>query len=191
MAAQIVGSTPADRHRIIASGFAEQVAAVRDWSAPTPVDGWRARDVVAHLVGWFPEFLAAGGVTLPSGPAVADDPAAAWSAQTEAVGRLLDGPSADDTLRHPIVGDHRLADAVDRFYVADVFMHTWDLGMSAGHRPGLDPDFAAQLVDGMSEIDELLRSSGQYGPAVAVPADADPVTRLVGFIGRDPYWRPC
>ncbi len=42
----------------------------------------------------------------------------------------------------------------------------------------------------MTGIEELLRSSGQYGPAVPVDDDADPVTRLVGFIGRDPAWRP-
>jgi len=31
---------------------------------------------------------------------------------------------------------------------------------------------------------------GQYGPPVPVPADADAQTRLLGFIGRDPDWRP-
>jgi hypothetical protein len=40
-------------------------------------------------------------------------------------------------------------------------------------------------------IEALLRSSGQYGPAVAVPEDADVQTRLLAFIGRDPLgWRP-
>jgi len=31
-----------------------------------------------------------------------------------------------------------------------------------------------------------LRSSGHYGPAVSVPADADIQTRLLAFIGRAP-----
>ena len=47
------------RHREVASDFAEAIADVRDWEAPTPVDGWVARDVVAHLVDWFTGFLAA------------------------------------------------------------------------------------------------------------------------------------
>jgi hypothetical protein len=34
----------------------------------------------------------------------------------------------------------------------------------------------------------MLRASGQYGPRVAVPDDADPQTKLLGFIGRDPSW---
>ena len=69
-------------------------------------------------------------------------------------------------------------------------MHTWDLAVSAGRDPRLDPQFAGALVDGMSAMEDVLRSSGQYGPAVAVPADADPVTRMAGFIGRIPHWHP-
>jgi hypothetical protein len=48
----------------------------------------------------------------------------------------------------------------------------------------------AEMLAGMEPIDELLRSSGQYGPAVPVPDDADVQTRLIGFIGRDPKWAP-
>ena len=42
----------------------------------------------------------------------------------------------------------------------------------------------------MRPIDDLLRSSGQYGPRVPVPDDASAMDRLVGFIGRDPAWQP-
>jgi hypothetical protein len=35
-------------------------------------------------------------------------------------------------------------------------------------------------------MDELLRGSGQFGPKVAVPDDADAQTKLIVFIGRDP-----
>lgn len=38
----------------------------------------------------------------------------------------------------------------------------------------------------MLPMDEVLRASGEYGPKVEVPADADAETRLMGFIGRDP-----
>jgi hypothetical protein len=44
------------------------------------------------------------------------------------------------------------------------------------------------MLAGMEPIEDLMRASGQYGPRVAVPNDADPQTRLLGFIGRDPYW---
>jgi uncharacterized protein (TIGR03086 family) len=180
---------PAHRHREVAGVFGDRVAAARDWEAPAPVAGWTARDVVGHLVEWFPGFLASGGLTLAPGPTVADDPVAAWRHHARAVQDLIE-TRGEGSFTHPYTGTHRLADAVDRFYTADVFMHTWDLAMATGQEPGLDADFAAALLDGMQPIEELLRSSGQYGAPVAVPADAPVVDRLMGFIGRDPGWNP-
>ena len=69
----------ARRHRGIAGTFTERVLGTEDWDAPTPVDGWVARDVVRHLTEWFPAFLAAGtGIELVAGPAVDDDPRAVY-----------------------------------------------------------------------------------------------------------------
>ena len=67
-------------------------------------------------------------------------------------------------------------------------MHTWDLARATGQDDRLDPDFCALLLAGMEPLEEVIRSSGQYGPRVEVPADADVQTRLLGFIGRDPFW---
>ena len=180
---------PEQRHSRCAADFARLTRGVPDWDAPAPVAGWTARDVVDHLVGWFPPFLASGGVELPAGPAVAEDPVAAWQHQADAVQQLVEA-RGDEELSHPRAGTHRLADAVDRFYTADVFMHSWDLARASGQDAGLDEGWASTLLEGMRPIEELLRSSGQYGPAVAVPDDAPAVTRLMGFVGRDPAWRP-
>lgn len=179
---------PADRHAAVAGGFGRLVARTTDWSAPAPVDGWTARDVVAHLVDWFPGFLSAGGVELSAGPSVADDPQAAWQHQSDAVQAIVE-QRGDESFTHPYAGTHRLADAVDQFYTADVFMHSWDLARAGGHDPDLDEDFAARMLAGMRPIEAMLRDSGQYGPAVPVPDDAPVVDRLMGFIGRDPAWR--
>ena len=46
-----------------------------------------------------------------------------------------------------------------------------------------------QLLEGMLPMDEILRSSGQYGPRVPVPDDSDPQTLLLAFIGRNPLIR--
>ena len=61
------------------------------WDDPAPVEGWAARDVVRHLVEWFPAFLKAGsGIELPRGPSVDDDPVAAWTVHSDGVQALLD-----------------------------------------------------------------------------------------------------
>jgi uncharacterized protein (TIGR03086 family) len=185
--------TPADRHRSIGSTFADRVRGTKDWDAPAPVAGWTARDVVRHLVEWLPGFLAAGsGTTLPAGSSVDDDPVAAWQNQYDAVQALLDDPAtAQRVLTNPHLGEVPLDQAIDRFYTSDVFMHTWDLARATGQDDRLDETFSALLLAGMEPMDDLLRSSGQYGPRVPVPDDADPQTRMLGFIGRDPFWTPA
>jgi uncharacterized protein (TIGR03086 family) len=183
---------PAERHRRYAGAFTELVRGTRDWETPAPVEGWTARDVVGHLVEWFPGFLRGGcDVELPAGPPVAEDPVTAWQIQFDAVQALLDDPATPTRSfdnRH--TGSLPLDQAVDRFYTADVFMHSWDLARATGQDLTLDPDFAEELLEGSKPIEQLMRDSGQYGPAVPVPDDAPVVDRLIGFIGRDPAWQP-
>ena len=181
--------SPAARHEAVAGEFSRLVDSTPDWSAPAPVDGWTARDVVDHLVTWFPGFLAAGDVQIAAGPSTLDDPAGAWRHHADAVQALLTD-RGDEEFTHPYVGTHPLAQAVDRFYTSDVFMHSWDLARAGGQHADLDEDFAGELLGGMSQIEDMLRSSGQYGPAVPVPDDAPVVDRLMGFVGRDPAWQP-
>ncbi len=183
---------PAERHRAVACAFTERVEGTRDWEVPATVAGWTARDVVRHLTTWFPGFLAAGaGVQLAQGPSVDDDPVTAWQVHSDAVQSLLDDPATEGRLlSNPHVGEVPLPAAVDRFYTADVFMHTWDLARTTGQDDRLDADLCAELLAGMEPMEEVIRASGQYGERVPVPDDADAQTRLLGFIGRDPSWRP-
>jgi uncharacterized protein (TIGR03086 family) len=188
-------SEPAERHREIAAAFTARVAGVAPdgWDAPSPVAEWTARDVVGHLVGWFPAFLENGsGVVLPRGASVADDPVDAWRTQADAIQALLDDPAtAERMLRNRHIGDIPLPQAIDQFYTADVFMHTWDLATATGQDARLDADFCEQLLAGMEPMEAVIRSSGQYGPRVPVPDGSDAQTRMLGFIGRDPFWSPA
>jgi uncharacterized protein (TIGR03086 family) len=184
-------ASEAERHRRIAATFTDRVRATSAWDAPTPVAEWCARDVVDHLVTWLPGFLSAGNVEFPTGPEVADDPAAAWTFHAGAVQALLDAPQrAGAQFSHERVGSMPVAEAIDRFYTADIFMHTWDLARASGQDVTLEPEFCSTLLAGMEPFEAAMRSSGQYGPKVEVPTDADPQTRMIGFIGRDPSWQP-
>ena len=185
--------TPADEFREIAGRFTVVVEGVPDdaaWRLPSPVPEWTARDVVGHLVSWVPGFLEGGaGVTLPRGPAVEDDPVAAWRTMSDGLQALLDDPgNRRRVLTNPHLGEVPFPDAVSRFITADVFLHTWDLARATGQDDTLDPQRCAAMLEGMLPLDGMLRASGQYGPKVPVPDDADAATRLVAFIGRDPAY---
>lgn len=185
-------TSPSDEHRVVAGRFTELVrAAPQDsWDRPSPVAAWRAREVVGHLVEWLPPFLEAGaGVRLPAGPSAADDPVGAWQAHVDAVQALLDDPATPArTLSNPHIGDVPLDVAISQFYTGDVFLHSWDLARATGQDATLDPERCAVMLAGMEPLDQVLRQSGQYGPRVPVPDDADVQTRLIAFIGRDPEW---
>jgi uncharacterized protein (TIGR03086 family) len=183
---------PAERHRRITDGFTARVAGVAPdgWDAPSPVPEWTARDVVRHLIEWSRGFLGSGaGIELPAVPSVLDDPVAAWTAHVQAVQALVDEPG-DRVLHNAHTGDVPLAEAIDRFYTSDVLMHTWDLARATGQDDRLDQAECQALYDGMVDLDEMLRASGQYGPRVPVSEDAPVQDQLIAFIGRDPHWRP-
>ena len=183
-------SGPADEHRRIAGAFTTTVEGTPpgSWDRPAPPEGWVARDVVRHLVEWFPAFLQNGaGITLPAGPSVDDDPVGAWRTQTEAVQALLDDAGTAEWEHDlPHIGRMALEQAVDMIYTGDVFLHRWDLARATGQDERLDPEKCAAMLEGMLPMDEVLRSSGQYGPRVYVPDDADVQTKLLAFIGRRP-----
>jgi uncharacterized protein (TIGR03086 family) len=183
--------TPAEEWDEIGGGFTARVdgADPGSWGAPAPVPGWTARDVVRHLVEWFPGFLESGaGISLDVRASVDDDPVAAWHELQAGVRELLADPATSaKVLSNPHIGDVPLDQAVSRFFTADVFMHTWDLARATGQDETLDPVRCAEMLAGMEPIEEVMRQSGQYGPVVFdAPADADPQTKLLAFIGRDP-----
>jgi uncharacterized protein (TIGR03086 family) len=180
----------ADRYRGVAGTFTERARGVPAdaWDAPAPCAGWVTRDVVRHLVEWFPPFLRDGaGIELAAGPSVDDDPVAAWTVMSDAVQAVLDDPAVGERrFSHGRAGDHALDAAIAMFFLNDVLIHTWDLARASGQDETIDPDEVAGMLDGIEPLDEMLRASGQYGPRVAVAADADPQTRLLAFLGRQP-----
>jgi uncharacterized protein (TIGR03086 family) len=181
-------TSAADEHRDIAGTFTDRVRGTTPdaWDNPAPCEGWVARDVVRHLVTWFPDFLKNGaGIDLPAGPSVDDDPVAAWTVHSDGVQALLDDESTPGmTFKNPHTGEAPLDKAIATYYTSDVFLHTWDLARATGQDERLDSDRCARMLDGMLPMDAMLRTSGHYGPRVEVPEDADPQTKLLSFIGR-------
>jgi uncharacterized protein (TIGR03086 family) len=184
-----VSESTSDRYRRVAAGFTARVESVPAgaWENPAPCEGWTARDVVRHLVTWVPGMVLGGaGLPLPSLASVDDDPVAAWRELDAVLQAALDDPSVASLPSTSQAGTHAVSDAIAMFVTGDVLIHTWDLARATGQDETIEADVAAEMLAGMEPIDEVLRSSGHYGPRVAVPADADVQTRLIAFTGRSP-----
>ena len=183
-------TSPAQRHAEDAARFTALVesASATDWGRPSPVAGWSALDVVSHLVDWSRGFLRGGGIELPPLD-VAADPAAAWAQHVADIQAVLDDP-AGRVHSNPHTGDQPVDQAIDRFYTTDVWMHSWDLARALGRDLDLGEERCRGTLAALEQMEEVLRGSGHYGPAVPVSPDASPQDRLVAFIGRDPAWQP-
>ena len=180
----------AQRFHEVAAGFTRRVHGVEDesWERPAPCEGWVARDVVRHLVEWVPEFLFNFmAIELPAGPAVEDDPVGAWEHLRRGLQAILDDPDlAGREIAGP-TGPTTVGAAIDQFVLGDVLVHTWDLARATGQDETLVRTEVERMLAGLEAIpEEVLVSSGHYGPRVAVPDDADPQTRLIAVTGRDP-----
>ena len=178
-----------DRYRNVAAEFTRRARSVADeaWDNAAPCEGWVARDVVRHMVEWMPGFFLGGaGVDVPTIPSVDEDPAGAWEVVDEAIQAALDDPEISAREFDMRAGRYRVDDAVAAFGLGDVLVHTWDLARATGLGETLDADEVHRLFASMEPIDELLRSSGHFGPRVDVPADADEQTKLIAFTGRRP-----
>jgi uncharacterized protein (TIGR03086 family) len=170
---------------------AQIVAAVSpdQYDAPTPCSEMDVRALMNHMVAGNVLFAgAANGEELDMGvfaqDQLGDDPAGAYRRSAEMALAGWQRPGVfDRTL--PFGG--MPGSAVVRLHLTEELVHGWDLAVSTGQDPGLDPDLAASALDALRQVpEELLRGSGNFGPAVAVDDAAPTVDQLVAFGGRDP-----
>lgn len=186
-------SDVASRFAVVAGDFSRVAAAVPAdaWDRPAPPVGWVARDVVRHMVEWMPGLLAGGAdVDIAVGPSAHDDPVGAWAALANGLQAVLVDDAESRPFSHPRAGDHPLDQAIAMFILGDVLVHTWDLAVATGQSVTLAPDEVAAMVAGLEAMGDALAQSGQYGPAVNVPNDRRPQTKLIALTGRNPNWQP-
>ena len=185
-----MSDSTAERFRRVAGAFTARATAVTEvqWQLPAPCEGWTARDIVRHLVEWVPAVIGRSGLTLAAGPSVHADPAGAWIQLADALQAALDDPAvASREFDAGPPGQLTVERAIGMLVLGDVLIHTWDLARATGQDERLDARIASEMLVGMQPIDDMLRSSGHYGPKVNVPDDADDQTKLIAFTGRNPH----
>jgi uncharacterized protein (TIGR03086 family) len=157
---------------------------------PTPNEGWDVRALLNHIVAgnfWAAE-LGAGrtiaevgerldGDVLGEDPLSAYDSSAAVAAATFEAPGALEAPCA--VSYGPVPGS---VYAGHRFI--DVLIHGWDLAAATRQDTRMDPSLVAACFAVLEPQLNQLQASGAFGTEAAVPADADPQTRLLALLGR-------
>jgi uncharacterized protein (TIGR03086 family) len=203
LAALQARATVAGRYELRANRFEQYVAGVRadQWDNPTPCVKWTARDLVQHIVEMHAVTLYSIGRALSPAPSVSDDPLAAFkAARADVEAALADPQLAQQTGATP-TGPQTFEQHVDRVPSIDMLMHGWDLARATDQDDTMDPDDVQASWAGLASMPpdfvQQLRTPGAFGPGVEVfgpevpvPADAPLQDRLLGFVGRDPDWRP-
>ena len=70
--------------------------------------------------------------------------------------------------------------------LSDLIIHTWDLARATGGDEHVDTDTAAVVLEYLKPNDEILRSTGTFGPKIEPPPGADAAVELLCFAGRRP-----
>jgi uncharacterized protein (TIGR03086 family) len=193
-----------DRYQMVSAGFdrvVKEVPADR-WSAPSPCEGWTARDVVAHVVRNHRSMAAAATgieafeMSESDDPAAAatgieafemsesDDPAAAWSDAYNHVRRLAEEPEAMAALVNGPGGQLPLDQALGSFVSMDTHVHTWDLAQAIGRDERLDPEMVRFIRAMLEPMGDAIRRPGVFGAEVEAPEGADEQARLLCYLGR-------
>jgi len=176
----------ADRHRRACAGFAQVVGRVADgWGRASPCTDWDARGVLEHVIGFHDVLLLRPLGVKPARPK--DDPEARWRRTESVIGDVL-----DELPRHAVrlPGGRELGLVqLLPMLTTDVLVHTWDLTRAIGVPAVVDPELCETSLDALGDTYDLA-ATGLYGPPRDVATDADPVSRLVARLGRDPAWKP-
>jgi len=177
----------ADRYRSLAARFTELVESVPSdrWDSPSPCEGWKAEDVVAHVVNTEADHLKRMEMELPES-IDGLGPRTAWPIVRDRMQRALDTPEEAEHSYDGFFGRTTLAASIDQFYSMDLVIHAWDLARAAGLKDfeAIPPGEVENVTRALEPLGDSMRQPGVFGPEVPVPADADPQTKLLAVVGR-------
>lgn len=178
----------AQRYARLRKSFAAKVAAVPEerWSNQSPCEEWTALDVVRHVIETQDMFEKLVGRKIEPGPAVEEDPHAAFLSATDQVQAHLDDPETAEVVFDGYRGPMTFEESVDGFLSMDLVVHGWDLARAAGLDEHIDPVDVAWVWSRADALQDTMRGPRMFGPAIEAEPDADDQDKLLAFLGRQP-----
>lgn len=181
-----------DLHRRATAAFASRLQDVGpdQWSLPTPCSEWDVRALVAHNVEeqrWVPPIVEGRHIeeVTDVDADLGDDPWTAWETATAAALAAVEAPGALEREVHLSFGTVP-AELYVQQRTTDLLVHAWDLARAVGSSEDFDEELAGHVLGWTAPWGDQLVATGLFAPAVPVPADAPPMARLLGMLGRRP-----
>lgn len=168
-----------------------------DLRRPTPCAEFDVEALTGHVVAVFRRIthVAAGGDYTGTTTVVTGIPEGEWAATAGADRDRLVAVWSDDAVLDRVMTlppGVQLPGRVGALrYTQELVTHAWDLATALGRADELDPALAAPMAQAARRfIPRDGREDWPFGEVVDVADDAGPYERLVGWLGRDPSWRP-
>lgn len=180
--------------RAIAAGKTVLAGVTKEhMDGPSPCASWDVRGVLNHLIGAQDFFTVSIKGGAPSGDDDGVDYASgdyrvAYDEGTAATLAAFQAPGALDQMLKLPWGEMP-ASAFVGLAATDTFVHSWDLAKATGQSTDLDPELAAELLEGSkASIQDAFRgpdgSGAPFGPEQQAPAGAPVADQLAAFLGR-------
>lgn len=161
------------------------------FTASTPCADWDVQALANHLLGALVMFhdVASNGaadMAVLQGDHVGENFVASFdnlSAATVAAWKV--GDRMTGTANMP--WGEMPADVAVAMLADDVLVHGWDLAQSSGQQVDWDQALAGETLDFARMIFAAPENrEGSFGASVPVAAEADAMTQLIAFLGRNP-----
>jgi uncharacterized protein (TIGR03086 family) len=159
----------------------------------SPCDGWDARGVLEHVIGFHDVLLLRPLGLKPDRPR--DDPELRWELT---YGQLQKAFEADRRLFERVIDIPELggnpatrldARAIMPNLTCDVLIHTWDLARAVGADDQLDAR-QCELFYAALPTDPQALSFSRMFDAPVVSQQTDVQSKLLARLGRNPGWQP-
>ncbi|MBV8085687.1 MAG: TIGR03086 family protein [Chloroflexi bacterium] len=184
-----------DQFNRAAAKVRQTIAGVKpeQWSATTNTD-WDVKGVANHVVlglhfatEWAHGRLQSMDEAIPLRQRdwVGDDALGAYNGRlAEFQQTIAAADFATRMVKLPYMPQPIPGEAFVRQRLVELAGHAWDLASSTGQDTYLDADICETVYDDVKPMERMLRQSGNFGPHVDVPEDADIHTRMLAILGR-------
>jgi uncharacterized protein (TIGR03086 family) len=183
-----------ERHLAVCRRFGESVRAAHGrWDRRSPCDGWDARGVLEHVIGFHDVLLLRPLGLKPDRPR--DDPQIRWELTYGALdkafepGRRLFERVVDIPELQGNPATRLDASAVMPNLTRDVLVHTWDLARAVGADDRLDNGWCEHFYAVLPSDPMALSVSGMFDDPVPANDCTDAQSKLLARLGRNPGWQ--